>query len=133
MNNKQILKIAEKLRSKRAAIRKTIRDMAKESGISRTTLHKWEDRPPANPRRDVIKGIALAYGLKPEDLTVQEEEPAYNQEETVSMEKSLRIIHEKLHELTAEIKTVNDNYKGVSARLEFIENQLNVGEKSKLK
>lgn len=107
--------------------------MAKESGISRTTLHKWEDRPPANPRRDVIKGIALAYGLKPEDLTVQEEEPAYNQEETVSMEKSLRIIHEKLHELTAEIKTVNDNYKGVSARLEFIENQLNVGEKSKLK
>ena len=68
------LKIAEKMRVKRARMGMKLRALAKLAGCSHQTLSNWEERRPKSPRKKTFEGISKAYKIPIANLFVDKEE-----------------------------------------------------------
>ena len=117
MTDFRLIELGRKLRRKRAAVGISLKKMADKAKTSYQTLQTWETDPPRNPKKDVLKNIANAYGFQPEDLQVRENVDEYGDP---AFREKLQVFSRLLRSNDPAVENLQDKAYGLIARAEKV-------------
>ncbi len=94
LNNDYVENFRLFIRNRRVELKKTLEDIGREVGVSKTTVQRWESGNISNMRRDKIVKLAAALEVSPTELIGYEELPAAHVGDGSNLERFMAIFNQ---------------------------------------